>query len=321
MRSVVAPGGDRAATVQAGTLTLWSAETGEPLARLAVGLRRSAPFLFSGDGSVLAAESSPGVLTSWSAETGAVVAELDARDSRIMRVALSHEGAKVATWTDNLPSGPEAARFDPADYVSRARLWDLGSGSVTAELGADNQGPLVFSPDGTLLASSPARGPVQLWNVATSEIGLEVGEAALYSRLAFDADHRRIAAASDGVVSVWSTATGERLLTVSHQNEQVVRVVAFDRSGDHLATGGSDGTLRVWSLPSGEPVASIAHESAVRFAAFDPTGRRLLTMTDRGVTQVHPVHIDDLLSLGESRLPVTMTRERRDSVHRALGIS
>jgi WD40 repeat protein len=63
--------------------------------------------------------------------------------------------------------------------------------------------------------------------------------------------------------------------------------VAFDPSGQRLASGSIDNTVRLWDAATGAELACLrGHESTVRSVAFDPSGRRLASKSDGGETRI-----------------------------------
>ena len=96
---------------------------------------------------------------------------------------------------------------------------------------------VAYSPDGQLLATACKQGPVLLWQVVGDEI------YPLYT----------LEGHTDAVVSV-----------------------AFDPSGQRLASGSYDQTIRLWAVDSGKLLHVLqGHKYSVNSVAFDPEGQLL----------------------------------------------
>jgi WD40 repeat protein len=82
------------------------------------------------------------------------------------------------------------------------------------------------------------------------------------------------------VARVWSTATGQELLTLSgHTN--ALWAIAHSPDGARIATG---------------------HASGIYGIAFSPDGKRLATASSDGTARVYTLRVEDLIALGGSRL-------------------
>lgn len=81
----------------------------------------------------------------------------------------------------------------------------------------------------------------------------------------------------DGAVRVFRLADGRREAVFDGHHE-LVQAVAFQPSGEVLASGSGDRSVRLWSLASGTGFSVLAgHENAVQGLAFDPTGEQLVS--------------------------------------------
>jgi WD40 repeat protein/transcriptional regulator with XRE-family HTH domain len=174
---------------------------------------------------------------------------------------------------------PDGRQLATASYANTTKLWDTAGGQ---ELRSFQTGPvdqLVFSPDGTRLATSFTDLPVaKLWDTDTGEQLLSLsGHKAGINSIAFSPDGARLATASaDGVSVVWDATAGEALLTLSGHDGAVLSV-AFSPDGTRLVSGSDDGTSRVWDATTGQPLLSVPTVEAAR-AYFSPDGTRIATV-------------------------------------------
>ncbi len=198
-------------------------------------------------------------------------------------------------WADLEPSGRYLVI---AGAGGTAQLWDLAGleGLVPPmrhELEAVGG---AFGPGGkVLLASSDAKGGYQqVWEAATGEPvappmrhGGSIAASGHVPEL-LSADGRRVASAGgDRKAHVWSTATGEPLLTLALEADP--SSVALSPDGGWIAIGewagapaGADGAargvVRVWDAISGTVVgAAMDHPEGTPQVKFTLEGPRLLT--------------------------------------------
>lgn len=74
------------------------------------------------------------------------------------------------------------------------------------------------------------------------------GASTRTSTLATSADGSLVAApTSGGGVAIWSTVDGSRLASATEHTGEVTGL-AFDPTGEWLATSSSDGTVRTWTI-------------------------------------------------------------------------
>jgi WD40 repeat protein len=300
---VVSPDGRYLVVIQArwpaaGPALVKSTKTGQTVATLS---RAGGDFTllpaFSGDGSLLAvgdngaplfnpggvAQVSPTV-TVWDVATGRPVGAEKKTATRLLRIALSPDGKRLAAACT-----PRELLFGPAPPTAprTVTVWDVGSGKELPLRGEvkDAAWDVAFSPDGRLLAVGVGGFPskVRVWDVDTGreEPSFDLtgppasgGPAAL----TFSRDGRRLAFGwTDRAVRVWDRRSGEVLVLEGHT--QTIAGAAFcpeEAGGGRLATASADGTVRLWDLETGAltlllPCARDIPPSV----AFSPDGRRL----------------------------------------------
>ncbi len=105
--------------------------------------------------------------------------------------------------------------------------------------------------------------------------------------VAFSPDGTRLAAAGDGRIWVYDTASGAQFAMLSGYTEQI-RAVAFAHDNSLLASGSADNTLRLWNTETAEELLTLAGDShltnalatsspdGVPLPAWDPRTERLL---------------------------------------------
>jgi WD40 repeat protein len=152
---------------------------------------------------------------------------------------------------------------------------------------------VIFSPDGTRLASMGERGEVKIWQTAFGEQQLALQDAALEvgGSLAFSPDGRRLAASGVTVVVIWDTNSGERLMTLAGESVGTtlgynlgVGQISFNPDGTRLAAANMDGFSKVWDLASQtEALLLPPIDLPAKAIAYSPDGRMLATAGDEGI--------------------------------------
>jgi WD40 repeat protein len=131
---------------------------------------------------------------------------------------------------------------------------------------------LGYSPDGTLLSVEDP-GLLRRWDLSTQQQLSSHALEELAVHWAFSRDGQFLAAGNSDV-TLWDTASGEVVNTWSHPSW--VTAVAFDSSGDVLATGHDDGIVRLWDTGTGEQLQElVGHPLPVSALAFNGDSKQL----------------------------------------------
>jgi eukaryotic-like serine/threonine-protein kinase len=85
---------------------------------------------------------------------------------------------------------------------------------------------------------------------------------------------RFAAAAQDGTIHIWSTATRRELLTLRGHTGIVTRV-AFSPDDRHLASVGIDGSVKIWDTTTGEGVNLGRHNGKALAVGYSEDGRHV----------------------------------------------
>ncbi|WP_017592637.1 WD40 repeat domain-containing serine/threonine protein kinase [Nocardiopsis potens] len=141
---------------------------------------------------------------------------------------------------------------------------------------------VVFSPDGTTLATSDAKFSVRLWNTGTWEESTTLidddGVMGVGSPMvAFDPDGTTLATGHRSV-QLWDTGTWEETATLVE--DDWITSVAFSSDGTTLATSDAVGTVRLWDTGAGEETDVLdGPTNYMTSVAFSPDDAILATGT------------------------------------------
>jgi WD40 repeat protein len=252
-------------------IRLWDPATGKAILPAAghTGLVNS--LLFLPDGKGLLSRGWDRRLLLWDLNTGAerrrlFVGPPGAR--RSTAAALSPDG-RVLALAEWIFPGPKS---DPA-----VRLWDTATGEELRALPAHTGQvrALVFSPDGTALASGDDGGMICLWDVATGRARLQFkGPHRVVLALAFSPDGKVLASQGDDkMLVIREVATGKELRRWDCPQEAFPDL-AFSPDGICLASSDHQ-TIRIWDPSRGKELRQFGGLGNSRALAFSPSGRAL----------------------------------------------
>jgi len=306
-----------AAGIGVAGIQLWDAATGKRIEVKRQPPREAVyPIGFSPDGRLLAFETGFEGVVLW--QPGAAKAALHLGQRPRPRDAVPEIPNRLPTNFAFTPDGKGLIRRRGA-----LQRWDLTSGKPiyadTESWGHTQEVTrLVFSPDGSILASSSKDQAVRLWKVATAR-PLHVFPKALSSHLAFTADGRHLFAVHSSLgktaLGVWNVSTGrpergyelaDRSQFMTGSEDKELRVTA-DGKKVLMLTGkngrwGDETVLTVWDavtheclvhkqvpwdadsllMPDGTSVLAVEGPiGALRLLAIDSAKPRLEFPSDR----------------------------------------
>ena len=196
-------------------------------------------------------------------------------------------------YNGRLPSSSFSSLSDPVAHPMRVRAVDT-EGDVTdtefilAEILPHQIAILerhrnlvysvVFSPDGTLLASGSEDHTIKLWDVANRRnIATLKGHTRLVSAVSFSpSDGTLLASGSeDHTIKLWDVANRRNIATLKGHRSWVSSV-SFSPDGTLLASGSRDNTIKLWDVASRQNIATLkGHTKNIHSVVFSPDGTLL----------------------------------------------
>ena len=267
---------------------------------------------FSKDGSQLISVSSDGSLHVWDVNTGRyqlsfslgayakwVSALTFSADSKyLVSNSTIEERAhvwSVETFTQEailtppqdvmgLTFSPDLKKLAGRIFLDGIQVWDATTKEHLATLeGADRMHdywPLLFSPDGTMLAGRGRIGAlgnkVRIWKTDTgAELFTLGGHKGAVSRYTFSPNSKVFATdGEDGTIVLWDVETGKSLLNLITGNTKPISALAFSADSKVLASG-SGNKIYLWNAHIGDPMGTIGVRENVHALAFSPDGKTL----------------------------------------------
>lgn len=252
------------------TARLWDLGTNSPDAKMVFGGHDGfvRALAFHPSGRLLATGCSDTRVRVFDVATGQLHAGLDLEGhrSQVNAVAFHPDGNLLAS----------------ASHDETVRLWRLTAAGNAGNTG--NAGNASNASNAGNAGSPGSTAPRDNALPAETLDSAEISANALILRhrervntVAFSLDGTMLATGSgDKLVTLWDTATGERLAELAGHRE-FVRVVAFHpKDPDLLASASADRTIRLWSLSGRRPPRELSgHDDWIRCLAFTPDGSTL----------------------------------------------
>ncbi|HBL12148.1 MAG TPA: hypothetical protein DD379_12205 [Cyanobacteria bacterium UBA11162] len=182
-------------------------------------------------------------------------------------------------------------------FSKNGRTWFKPDGNVRTSRYGDGHTSLVssvvFSPDGTTLASASFDKTVKLWNL-DGELLKTLNHPNFVSDVRFSPDGKLLASAGyDQIVRLWNLDGSQLKEFRGHQS--LVNSVNFSPDGYLLASGSLDKTVKLWNLDGTLLKTFKLNDSSVNKVSFSPDGKVLAAVSTERVT-LWNFDLDDLLS-------------------------
>ncbi|MBS1811736.1 MAG: serine/threonine protein kinase [Acidobacteria bacterium] len=251
------------------SVMVWNAASGRREMLLTGHPTRVVGVAFAPDNHTLAAIDRDGLVIVWD------IAE------RRERLQFKHPSGKQDVGANCLTYSPDgrviATSHGAYDTTTGQQLADWGNKSEW--LSASSIYGLVFSADGTRLATANAYGRSVVLDTATWRIRekVDLGPRQFIS-VSFAPDGQQLVTGEDGkLVQLW-TASPLRPTNVLGQHTARIKSVAFSPDGTEVVSAGDDKTIALWNVSRRQLVTRIGlHTSPVYAVAWSPDGRQIIS--------------------------------------------
>lgn len=199
-------------------------------------------------------------------------------------------------------SGKTLASASHIDHHRIIRLWHLETGRVLLTL--TNLTTSVFSPDGSMLATTNDSETIQLWDMNTGTSLSTFSVKGGISRLVFSPDRKTLAVeGQDASLRLWDIPTRDLHTTITGYMNSV-GALAYSPDGTMLASGHWGGEIRVWNTITGTYLSILTENKndALKALAFSQNGKILASSGWPDIVQLWDVNTGRQLSATEADL-------------------
>ena len=274
------PDGKTLASGMYGNISLWNTSTGKHLKSFT---RKEDSSIYTlkifNDGKTLLSANANygGSFSLWDIATGAKKDFHSKSSGGLIGLLTSLFGRGVSTTDLYLNNVDSNGIFAVGYENGKIRLEDATTGqhlnTLQSHKGYIDQ--LMFSPDGTLLASvSLFNDPLHLWDVTTGKLLTTLTQNPRYRGiLSFSEDGKTLACHTDeGEIELWDVASKTLHTTLRDISKIRLCPLAFSPDSKRVAGADQNGKIQVWDVNSGEVLFSFPaeHTPGLGKLAFSP---------------------------------------------------
>ncbi|MGH3897861.1 MAG: WD40 repeat domain-containing protein [Pseudonocardiaceae bacterium] len=214
-----------------------------------------------------------------------------AATSRSLAATQPYAAMLLAVEAFHLASAPEtrgALLSAQSQYLAGHLAGQVLNGQVAGHFGTIHS--VIFSRDGSTLATAGDDSAVRLWDVASHQPRTPLeGRADSIVDAEFSPDDRFVATAGkDGTVRLWDVDRHQLITTLRTDNPgQDLHAVTFSHDGRILAAVGDDGATRLWDVDRRRDIVTLpGHGIPVYGVEFSPDNQVLATAGRDGTARL-----------------------------------
>ena len=150
---------------------------------------------------------------------------------------------------------------------------------------------VVFSRDGSLIASGSEDGTAKLWN---ADSGQQIRALMRHPHpilcVSLSPDSNILASGSEaGKITLWDVNYKERIRILKGHEDRVWSI-RFSPDGTFLASGSADKTIRLWNMRSGKEIRTFrGHTDSIYSLSFSPDGGILASGSADGTVKIRDI--------------------------------
>jgi WD40 repeat protein len=269
-----------------GPIRIWRVKDGNLMLTLGDGTSRFISIALSPDGQTIASSAEDGSIIFWDVINGTPKRTFRSPNDKKWNIYFAQNGntlvitngTTMQTWRvsdgtllmnrdesehiSQLSVSPDGELIASALFDHTVSLWKMAGTAPLRKLGKPNFNDpyiwerVVFSPDGTKVATGDESGNISIWRVSDGTVLRVINSNPPFTKIkfniesiAFSPDGTVLATGSgDGIIRLWQVSDG-KLVNMLKGHTSSVENLAFLPDGSILVSSAPDGTIRFWGIP------------------------------------------------------------------------
>lgn len=252
----------------------WDVATGICIQTLEEHTDSVTDIVISNNNQLILSSSEDGTLKIWSATTGQCFKTIETEQGEVVSTVFSRDNKKILSAGHYL-----------TEHASTIKEWHARTGECLKTLVSDddhdNINAVIYSPDGSLIASAHNEKVIRIWDTNTGECLRILGEnetghsLAVYC-IAFHPDGCHLVSGSeDKTIRMWEVNTGECLMTIE-AHKKPIESICYNPAGTRFSSVSRDKKIKEWNAETGECLQTLeGHRELVSTVVYTNDGEFL----------------------------------------------
>lgn len=261
----ITPDSNTLASISFNKILVWNLKTKKLINTLEGHSEIILSISISPDGKRIASGSSDKTVKIWDLKTGDLIHTLAIRKDPIHSVAFSPDGKILA-------SGGKSKYKSEQGETTTIYLWNAATGELLRTLAGHilRVNKLVFSPNGSILASVCNEGTVKLWNPHTGDLLNTLGQ--FIGDIAITPDSKYLVGSGKYGIKVWELTTGKSVENLSETSD-FIRYIAI-HPNKQILVAGCNINIEIWDFNRREIIDVLDTLNPISLS-FSPDGKLL----------------------------------------------
>ncbi|HEX2619801.1 MAG TPA: hypothetical protein VHL11_06630, partial [Phototrophicaceae bacterium] len=212
--------------------------------------------------------------------------------SNLFRIQLIDLNSNTEDWLSghdcpvtSLDFNSDGTKLVSSDSVDLVIIWNTIDKTILKRRETGIEQSVEWNPDNDVILTQNEAG-ILIRDQEFNNISVQGNPNEKITRASWNTQGNKIVYSnSNGVISIWNTATNVIEVSLSHHNSAIA-ALDWNPVNDTIASADVDGLINLWDASTGEIVASLSTETAIHDLGWSPDGQTLASAGEDGFVHI-----------------------------------